>query len=236
MTGLRERVASLDWPALRADLDEQGWARTPAVLGAAECRAMIALYAEDDRFRKRIHMESYRYGRGDYAYLAHPLPAAVRELRAELYRRLRPVARRWMRDLGQDSDFPASLRGFTARCARAGQLRPTPLILHYTASGYNCLHQDRYGAVAFPLQVVVALSRRGADYEGGEFLLVEQRPRQQSRGHAIVLERGEMLVFPNAMRPIPGRSRPIRCSVRHGLATLSHGERFALGLIFHDAA
>lgn len=245
MESVAERIAALDWRELRAELDAQGWARTAAVLSPAECRELIRLYADDTRFRKRIHMESHRYGRGDYAYLAHPLPALVRELRTGLYRRLRPVAERWMRELRREAVFPPGHRGFIARCEAAGQLRPTPLILHYTEQGYNCLHQDRYGEVWFPLQVVVGLSRRtpdpdageggAAEYAGGEFLLVEQRPRQQSRGHAIPLERGEMLIFPNSLRPIHGRSRPVQCAVRHGVATLTRGERFALGIIFHDA-
>jgi hypothetical protein len=235
MESIAERIGALDWRGIRSRLDAEGWARTRPVLSAGECDELIALYADDARFRKRIDMESHRYGRGSYAYFASPLPRLVRELRTALYRRLAPVAVRWMRELGRDAEFPPSLRGFLARCADAGQLRPTPLLLHYTRGGFNCLHQDRYGDVAFPLQVVVGLSRRDVDYEGGEFLLVEQRPRQQSRGHALPLERGELLVFPNAFRPIPGRTRPVRCAVRHGVATLTRGERFALGLIFHDA-
>ncbi len=235
MEALSSRLGSLDWRGLRSRLDEQGWARTPPVLTPAECDEMIALYADDSRFRKRIDMERHRYGRGSYAYFADPLPPLVRELRTALYRRLQPVAARWMRELGVEATFPPSLRAFIARCTEAGQLRPTPLLLHYRTDGFNCLHQDRYGAVAFPLQVVVGLSRRGIDYDGGEFLLVEQHPRQQSRGHAIALERGELLIFPNAVRPIAGRTRSIRCGVRHGLATLERGERFALGIIFHNA-
>jgi len=235
METLADRVAALDWRGLRSQLDEQGWARTAPVLSGPECDEAIALYADDALFRKRINMESHRYGRGDYAYFAHPLPRLVRELRTALYRRLQPLAARWMRELGRDADFAPSLRGFLGQCTQAGQLRPTPLLLHYRRDGFNCLHQDRYGKVAFPLQVVIGLSRRGVDYEGGEFLLVEQRPRQQSRGHAIALERGQLLIFPNAIRPIPGRTRPIQCAVRHGLATLTRGERFALGIIFHDA-
>lgn len=235
METIADRLGALDWRELRATLDAQGFARTPPVLRADECDALIALYTDDARFRTRIDMERHRYGRGDYAYFAHPLPPLVRELRSALYRRLRPVAVRWMRELGRDASFAPGLRGFLAQCAEAGQLRPTPLLLHYLRDGFNCLHQDRYGEVGFPLQVVVGLSRRGVDYDGGEFLLVEQRPRQQSRGHAIALERGELLIFPNAFRPIPGRTRPIRGAVRHGVATLTRGERFALGIIFHDA-
>ena len=232
---LRERLAALDWRALRADLDERGWARTPPLLTAAECAALIRLWTDDERFRKRIDMESHRYGRGEYRYLAYPLPPLVRELRSELYRRLRPVAERWLRSLGQEPDFPPALRGFSARCAQAGQSRPTPLLLRYTKDGYNCLHQDRYGEVAFPLQAVVSLSRRGIDYEGGDFLLVEQRPRAQSRGESIALERGQLLFFPNGSRPLASKRGPVRGTVRHGVSTLMRGERLALGVIFHDA-
>ncbi len=232
---VRRRLAALDWRALRADLDARGWARTPPVLTPAECDALNALWSDDERFRKRIDMEGHRFGRGEYKYFAYPLPPLVRQLRTELYRRLRPVAEGWLRSLGQQPDFPAGLRGFIARCAQAGQRRPTPLLLRYTTDGYNCLHQDRYGEVAFPLQAVVALSRRGIDYEGGDFLLVEQRPRAQSRGESIALERGQLLFFPNAVRPLPAKRGRVRGVVRHGLATLTRGERLALGVIFHDA-
>ncbi|MBW2281274.1 MAG: 2OG-Fe(II) oxygenase [Deltaproteobacteria bacterium] len=232
---VRERLAALDWRSLRADLDARGWARTAPLLTAAECDALVRLWEDDECFRKRIDMESHRYGRGEYRYLAYPLPQLVRELRAELYRRLRPVAEHWLRSVGEEPDYPGSLRGFIARCAEAGQLRSTPLLLRYTRGGYNCLHQDRYGNVAFPIQAVVCLSRRGVDYEGGDFLLVEQRPRAQSRGESIALERGELLFFPNALRPLPSKRGPVRGTVRHGLSTLTRGERFALGVIFHDA-
>jgi hypothetical protein len=229
------RIRGLDWEAAEASLCERGYARTSPILTATECSGLIALYDDDRRFRTRIDMEQHRFGVGDYAYFGHPLPRLVRELRIHLYRRLAPIANRWAEAAGNGRRFPPTLAPFLAQCRSAGQTRPTPLLLRYREGGYNCLHRDLYGEVAFPLQVACVLSRAGTDYEGGEFLLVEQRPRSQARGEAIVLGRGELLVFPVAQRPVEGRRGVYRTSMRHGVSSLRRGERFTLGIIFHDA-
>jgi hypothetical protein len=241
--GARERgarraaVARRDWTAVAADLDRQGWARLPALLGARQCAALRALYPRDALFRSTIDMARHGFGQGQYRYFAAPLPPLVAALRAALYPPLAAVAREWAARLGGDpEDSPPALAGFLARCHAAGQRRPTPLLLRYRAGDWNALHQDVYGPVAFPLQVLVVLSERGRDYEGGEVLLVEQRPRAQSRGTAIALARGEGLVFTNRERPVRGARGDYRVAVRHGVSTLTRGERLTLGIIFHDAA
>jgi len=209
--------------------------RTPPVLDAGECAALVRLWDAPDRFRARIDMARLRFGEGEYRYFAAPLPPLVAALREAVYAHLAPIANRWMAELGSDVRYPLRLADFLARCRRHGQTKPTPLILRYRPGGYNCLHRDLYGAVAFPLQATIFLSRR-EDYAGGEFLLVEQRPRAQSRGEALTFDQGEMLVFPNAVRPaVTARGTPIRHAVRHGVSTVRSGERWALGLIFHDA-
>ncbi|HJQ82783.1 MAG TPA: 2OG-Fe(II) oxygenase [Candidatus Binatia bacterium] len=181
-------------------------------------------------------MARYRFGVGEYKYFAAPLPAAVAALRTHVYRRLAPIANRWMTALGAADRYPPDLAAYLARCAAAGQERPTPLLLHYRAGGYNCLHQDLYGALAFPLQLTCVLSQVGEDFRGGELLLVEQRPRAQSRGDAIVLQRGEAVIFPTRHRPVRGVRGVYRATVRHGVSRLHAGERTSLGIIFHDAA
>ncbi|MBM4265028.1 MAG: hypothetical protein FJ144_00210 [Deltaproteobacteria bacterium] len=229
------RRDAADTAALAAALDERGHARLPGLLDASACERLIALYAERERFRSFIDMRRHRFGEGDYRYFAHPLPPIVQQLRERLYAALAPIANAWEERLETGRSFPPRLESFLAVCRRSRQKRPTPLLLHYEAGGYNCLHQDLYGPVYFPLQVACLLSRPGRDFEGGEVLLVEQRPRSQSRGEAIVLERGEGLVFPCRERPIEGARGAYRARVRHGVSTLRSGERFTLGIIFHDA-
>jgi len=228
-------AAALDWPRLGQELDTLGHAVTDPLLTPDECDELAELYDDDARFRSRIEMRRHGFGEGEYKYLDHPLPGAVRALRADLYPPLAAVANRWAEALGAPDRYPAELDEFLAVCHHAGQTRPTPLILRYDEGGYNCLHQDIYGDVAFPLQVVVALSRPGDDYTGGEFLLVEQRPRAQSRGEAIALEQGQALIFPTRHRPVEGRRGHYRVTVRHGVSRLRSGRRFTLGVIFHDA-
>lgn len=230
---LRARVAGLDWEAIARSLDEDGYARTGRVLTATECRDLAALYDEGRRFRSTVTMERLGFGRGEYRYFRRPLPRPVQGLRANLYPRLAPIADRWTKQLGRRRRYPPTLRGFLEQCARRGQTKPTPLLLRYRAGDYNRLHQDIYGEVAFPLQFVCLLSRR-ADYEGGEFLLVEQAPRAQSKGTAIPLERGEGLVFTTRERPVEGRRGHYRVNMRHGMSAVVSGERIALGVIFHD--
>jgi len=232
---IAERIARLDWERIARDLDERGHATTPRLLDAAECRALAALFVDERRFRSRIDMARYRFGVGEYRYFAEPVPAPVAALRTQLYRRLVPIANRWMEALGVDERYPPELAAYRARCAALGQTRPTPLLLRYGTGGYNCLHQDLYGPLAFPLQLTCVLSQHGEDYSGGEILLVEQRPRAQSRGEAILLERGEAVIFPSRFRPVAGTRGHYRVVVRHGVSTLRAGERTSLGIIFHDA-
>jgi len=229
------RLARLDWPAIARQLDERGHAVTPSLLTAAECRAVAAMWNDTGRFRSHIDMARHRFGEGEYRYFAEPLPAVVARLRTWAYARLAPTANRWTAALGRDERFPETLAAFTAYCTARGQHRPTPLLLRYTAGGYNCLHQDIYGAVAFPLQLTLLLSRPGRDFDGGEFLLVEQRPRAQSRGQVVALTQGQAVIFPNRYRPEHGTRGAYRVNVRHGVSELRAGERFALGVIFHDA-
>ncbi|MEE8581741.1 MAG: 2OG-Fe(II) oxygenase [Myxococcota bacterium] len=233
---IRRRLAGLDWDQAERDLDERGYARLGARLSAAECRSLIRGYEKRESFRSFVDLARHRFGeRGDYRYFANPLPPLVRGLRRWLYPGLARIANRWQEKLAAEARYPPRLSAFLGRCRAAGQSRPTPLLLHYAAGGYNCLHQDLYGEVAFPLQVVCLLSRPGIDFEGGDFLLTEQRPRAQSRGEAVALVRGELLAFPNRERPARGARGAYRVQVRHGVSRLHGGERFALGIIFHDA-
>ncbi len=231
-----DRVAALDWARIARDLDAQGYATTGAVLRAAECAELIALYPDRDRFRSRVVMERHRYGVGEYKYFARPMPPLVEDLRIAMYRELAATANRWAERMRSRDSYPASLDEFLKVCAAHGQTRPTPLILRYEQGGYNCLHQDLYGEVAFPLQFTCALSRRGRDFEGGELLLVEQRPRAQSRGEAIGLDAGEGIIFANRYRPAAGTRGYHRVNLRHGVSTIKSGVRYAMGVIFHDAA
>ena len=228
-------AARVDWAALGATLDAQGFATIPGLLDGPECQRLAALFEDDALFRSTIDMARFRFGEGRYRYFRNPLPAVVAALRTDVYRRLAPVANRWAERLGAPADYPATLARFRARCAAAGQRRPTPLLLRYTAGGYNCLHQDLYGAVAFPLQLTVLLSRPGVDFTGGEFLLVEQRPRAQSVPHVVPLRQGNAVVFAVRERPATGARGPYRTILRHGVSRVRSGTRLALGIIFHDA-
>jgi uncharacterized protein len=234
-TAVGERIAALDWEEIERSLWAWGYARTPAVLTPAQCAELVSLYADDARFRSRIDMERYRFGVGDYKYFAHPLPPLVTELRTRLYPPLAAVANRWEQALGTRRRYPPALDRLLVQCRRAGQTRPTPLLLHYETGGYNCLHQDLYGEVAFPLQLTCFLSRPRADYEGGAFLLVEQRPRAQSRGEALLPEQGETLIFTTRWRPVGGARGYYRTTMRHGVSRVTRGTRYTLGIIFHDA-
>lgn len=226
---------TVDWAAVERDLHAKGFAKLPPILTSAECEALVAMYPDDARFRSRVDMARFRFGVGDYKYFARPLPPIVDALRRDLYPRLAPVANAWQQALGQKRRYPATLDELVTVCARHGQTRPTPLLLHYEAGGYNCLHQDLYGEIAFPLQVTCFLSRRAVDYDGGEFLLVEQRPRAQSRGEALSFEQGEAIVFTTSHRPVQGKRGAYRATVRHGVSTITRGSRYTLGVIFHDA-
>jgi uncharacterized protein len=225
-----------EWPAVVAALDECGHVVLPAVLDGAECRDLAALYADQAAFRSRVVMARHNFGRGEYQYLRYPLPPLVADLRAALYPRLAPLANGWHERLRLDPRFPPRLDDYLVTCHAAGQRRPTPLILKYELGDYNCLHQDLYGEHVFPLQATVLLSAPGQEFAGGEFLLVESRPRQQSRGEVVPLKQGDAVVFAVNDRPVQGARGFYRARMRHGVSRLRAGRRFTLGVIFHDAA
>jgi hypothetical protein len=229
-------VAAVDWPAVAAALDERGYATVAALLDADECRGLATLYADDGAFRSRVVMQRHAYGRGEYKYFRYPLPGMVEALRRAIYPHLARIANRWHERLREEGKFPPTLDAYLAECHRAGQERPTPLILKYGAGDYNCLHQDLYGALVFPLQLTFLLSAPADDFTGGEFLLVEQRPRVQSRGEVVPLRQGEAVIFPVHHRPVEGTRGPYRVTMRHGVSRIRSGERYTLGIIFHDAA
>lgn len=235
MTTERENAASLPWEKIRQALWESGFARLGILLSQAQCRALRRLYHEPGRFRSRIDMARHRFGRGEYQYFCHPQPEIVAGLRSALYPHLRKIANPWMAALGLDTSFPPRLKTFHKQCAARGQTRPTPLLLRYRDGDFNCLHQDIYGEIVFPFQVIIALSEPGREYGGGELLLVEQKPRAQSRGHVVHLAQGESLVISTRFRPIEGARGFYRAAMRHGVSTVTSGERFTLGIIFHDA-
>jgi hypothetical protein len=230
------RVDALDWGDLGGQLDERGFAITPPVLSGDECLELAGLFDDGDRFRSTIDMARYRFGDGRYRYFDHPLPTPIGPLRTAFYRHLAPIANDWSRKLGGDAEaFPLTHAGLLERCHAAGQERPTPLILRYGAGDWNALHQDLYGDVFFPFQVVTVLSERGIDYDGGELVLLEQRPRAQSRAHVVTPPRGAFVIFPTQQRPQAGKRGYHRVGMRHGVSTLTRGSRTALGIIFHDA-
>ncbi|MEU3299158.1 2OG-Fe(II) oxygenase [Streptomyces sp. NPDC006678] len=235
-TRIHERVAGADWAAVTAELDEHGCAQTPGLLTAAECRRIAGLYTDDERFRTTVDMARHRFGSGEYRYFTHELPDAVRELRAALYPRLLPVARDWAERLGRPAPWPDGLEEWLAQCHRAGQDRSAQILLRYGKGDWNALHRDVFGEMLFPLQVVIGLDAYGTDYTGGEFLLVEQRPRAQSRGTATPLRQGHGLVFTTRDRPVRSARGWSAGALRHGVSVVRSGRRHALGLVFHDAS
>jgi hypothetical protein len=216
-------------------LDAYGYAVTPALLSATECAALASLYASDAPFRSRVMMARHGFGRGEYKYFAYPLPQLVAGLREALYPPLAAVANRWNEAMGAAMRYPATLPEYLARCHAAGQIKPTPLLLQYGEGDYNCLHQDIYGEHVFPLQATILLSRPGADFVGGEFVLTEQRPRMQSRAEVVPLQQGQAVIFPVRQRPVQGTRGVYRVTMRHGVSRLHGGRRHTLGVIFHDA-
>ncbi len=229
------RIERLDWDELARRLDEQGFAVTQPVLDEHECRALADLF-DGERFRATIDMARHRFGDGRYRYFAHPLPALIEDARVTLYERLAPIANRWSGLLSGDNPrFPETHEELLERCREAGQTRPTPLLLRYREGDWNALHQDLYGDVYFPFQVLTVLSDPVNDYDGGEFVLVEQRPRAQSRAHVLRPARGAFVIFPTRERPNRGANGYHRVGLRHGVSTVTGGTRTALGIIFHDA-
>lgn len=236
MNQAARRSSRVDWERVSADLDEHGCARTGKLLSVPECRALRSLYDRDDAFRSRVVMARYGFGQGEYRYLSYPLPEVVQALREAAYPGLAPIANRWRNRLGEPEVFPSALAEYLDQCHGAGQRRPTPLILKYGPGDFNCLHQDLYGEQVFPLQMTVLLSDPARDFAGGELMLVENRPRRQARGRVVSLQRGEGVIFPVHHRPVRGKRGWYRATMRHGVSPLREGRRFALGIIFHDAA
>ncbi len=230
------RLEAINWPAVTSDLDAQGWAVMPRLLSAKECDDFSSLYKKDEGFRNKVIMARHGFGRGEYKYFAYPLPPMIEALRTALYPNLAAIANRWHQTMGMEARFPAAHAQFIKHCHAAGQTRPTPLLLQYGSDDYNCLHQDLYGAHVFPLQVAVLLNEPGEDFEGGEFVLTEQRPRMQSRAAVVPLKKGDAVVFAVNSRPVQGTRGFHRCNLRHGVSKLRAGNRHTLGIIFHDAA
>jgi hypothetical protein len=234
MTAVLDRLESLDWPGLRDRLDADGVATTPPLLTSDDCTDVIAMFDEDERFRSTIVMARHAFGEGSYRYFTDPLPPLVQQLREELYPPMAAIANRWAERLGERR-FPERLDDLLAECAALGQHRPTPLVLRYGPGGYNCLHQDVYGDLTFPLQFLVMLSRPDDDFTGGESVFVEQRPRQQSRPIVLRPRQGEAVIFPVRHRPVRGTRGDHRVQMRHGVSAVHTGDRHVLGIIFHNA-
>ena len=229
------RLDAVSWSEVAQHLDARGCAVIPGLLEPAECAGLVSTYDTPGLFRSRVVMSRHGYGRGEYQYFAYPLPRLVSALRTKVYPHLAPIANRWSREMNLDVQYPATHGEFVARCHAAGQTRPTPLLLRYGVDDYNCLHQDLYGEHAFPLQLAVLLSRPGEDFEGGEFVLTEQRPRMQSRAEVVPLRQGDAVVFAVHHRPVQGSRGTYRVNLRHGVSRLRAGHRHTLGVIFHDA-
>lgn len=232
---ITQRIEALDWQRITDELDAHGCARVPSVLRPEECTALVDMYTTDGRFRRRIVMAQHGFGRGEYKYFAYPLPDVIVDLRTVLYPRLAVIANRWNESMRNTVRYPDEHAAFLQRCHRAGQTRPTPLLLRYGEGDYNCLHQDLYGEHVFPLQATVLLSVRGRDFTGGEFVLTEQRPRRQSRAEVVDLDQGDGVIFPVYQRPVQGARGTYRVNLRHGVSRLRSGHRYTAGIIFHDA-
>ncbi|HEY5851586.1 MAG TPA: 2OG-Fe(II) oxygenase [Lysobacter sp.] len=232
---LVQRIEWVDWAGVAAQLDSRGSARIPALLEPADCEAIAALYDRPDGFRSTVTMARHGFGRGEYRYFAYPLPAAIAAMRATIYPHLVAIANRWNEAMSIDVRFPIEHDRFVERCHEAGQVRPTPLLLRYDSGDYNCLHQDVYGEHIFPLQLAVLLSQPQRDFEGGEFVLTEQRPRMQSRAEVVPLHQGDAVVFAVRERPVRGARGIYRVQMRHGVSRIHSGRRHTLGVIFHDA-
>jgi uncharacterized protein len=229
------RIGEYDWNALAAELDSHGAAVLQRLLAPDECRQIAALYPHEGHFRSRVIMARHGFGKGEYRYFSYPLPDLIAGLRQALYRRLAPIANRWSERMGQAMRYPGEHAAFLKLCRDGGQTRPTPLLLQYLPGDFNCLHQDLYGELAFPIQVAILLSRPGRDFTGGEFVLTEQRPRMQSRVEVVPLGRGDGVAFAVHNRPVQGSRGNYRVNLRHGVSRLRSGRRHALGIIFHDA-
>jgi uncharacterized protein len=233
---IKERIEALDWAAAEKSLLARGYAVTDPILTAQECEALVALYKDEERFRSHIVMERYRFGVGDYKYFANPLPEVVVNLRTSAYPHLAKIANQWAEEFGEGAEmYPLQHAAFLKTCHSAGQNKPPPLMLHYEAGGYNCLHQDLYGDVSFPMQMVFLLGQPRRDWEGGEFILVEQQPRAQSKAEVVNADQGQAIIFTTRYRPVKGTRGYYRVNLKHGVSRVQKGTRYTLGIIFHDA-
>jgi hypothetical protein len=233
-TTISKRVDALDWAAINNELDMYGAAAIRPILTSKQCDELIDAYDADALYRTRTIMAQHGYGRGEYKYFKYPLPPTIADLRESLYRHLAKIANRWNESMRIDVRYPGTHKAFKARCHAAGQIRPTPLILKYEVGDYNCLHQDIYGAHVFPLQIAFLLSKPGDDFTGGEFTLTEQRLRKQSRAEVVPLTQGMGVIFPVHHRPVKGTKGVYRVNMRHGVSRVRSGQRFTMGIIFHD--
>lgn len=232
---MEKRIRELDWQEIASSMHEKGYALIPGVLNPGQCGQLISLYDNHTGFRKTVNMERYRFGRGEYKYFDYPLPATLQVLREQVYPYLVPVANKWMQVLKIDNSYPDALKELHALCHKEKQALPTPLILKYGKGGYNTLHQDLYGTVYFPFQLVLFLNEAGVDYTGGEFVLLEQVPRAQSRPIVLSPERGDMLIFTTNFRPVKGKRGYYRANMKHGVCEVHSGQRHTAGIIFHEA-
>ncbi len=232
MKDLRE----LNWEAIYESLNAKGYALVPGVLARPECEHLVTLYDDPHLFRSTINMQRYRFGKGEYKYFSYPLPPLIQVMREEFYPPLTRVANQWMNQLSLDTNFPETHQGMVTLCRLKNQVRPTPLLLRYEAGGFNTLHQDLYGEVYFPFQLMIALTQQGRDHQGGEFVLIEQVPRAQSKAEVIQPDQGDAVIFTTNFRPVKGSGGYYRARVKHGVSEIKSGVRYALGIIFHDAA
>lgn len=232
---MKDRIDSLNWTAISAGMDNKGYTLVKNILTTDECDALTAQYHDEQLYRKTIVMERHHYGRGEYKYFKYPLPCLIQQLRETVYPKLAPIANNWMQQLNKDQRFPDNLDELLQLCHAQEQLRPTPLILQYTQGGYNAMHQDLYGEIFFPMQLVFVLDEPGTDYEGGEFILLEQKPREQSRAMVLKPQKGDMVLFTTNFRPAKGSKGYHRVNMKHGISEITAGQRRSMGIIFHDA-
>jgi hypothetical protein len=232
---IEQRVDAIDWPQVSAELDAQGWAILPGLLTHKEADAIASLYGQEGGFRSRVVMARHGFGRGEYKYFSYPLPGLIQALRMSAYPHLAPIANHWQERMGKDVHFPSDHAAFLDRCHRAGQVRPTPLLLEYGPDDYNCLHRDLYGEHVFTVQIAILLDQPGEDFTGGEFVMTEQRPRMQTRAMVVPLSKGDAVVFAVASRPVKGVRGDYLVKLYHGVSKINTGKRHTLGVIFHDA-
>jgi len=235
MKSITERITEINWPKIKVELHDKGVVVIKNILTKAECENLIEDYNADDTYRKTVNMERYRFGLGEYKYFSYPLPAIITELRENIYLQIAPVANSWMEELKLNTDFPLAHQELKQICHDHGQTKPTVLILKYGEGGFNTLHQDLYGEIYFPMQMVFMLDQIDEDYKGGEFVITEQIPRAQSKANVLKPDLGDMVVFTTNFRPVKGSKGYYRVNMKHGVSPLHSGNRHSLGIIFHDA-